>query len=99
MFKNRKTSIRRSARNANVKGPVDPKGNFFSLISVFRKIYHCSKSGFNEFFLSFSAVRCVPVATINAQAIVLRSTAVRSRASFRWPPLADSGDGRSVGLK
>jgi hypothetical protein len=26
MFKNRKTSIRRSARTGSVKGPIDPKG-------------------------------------------------------------------------
>lgn len=26
MFKNRKTSIRRSARSGNVRGPIDPKG-------------------------------------------------------------------------
>ena len=26
MFKNRRTSIRRSARTGSVKGPIDPKG-------------------------------------------------------------------------
>lgn len=32
VFKNRRQSIRRSARSGSVKGPIDPKGLYFNSV-------------------------------------------------------------------
>lgn len=43
MFKNRRTSIRRSARSGNVKGPIDPKGCCLDKLLYYLHLLHRNK--------------------------------------------------------